>query len=119
MRTPVILGALISTLAGSILLAAPSQGADFGALKNCSDAGDTATVLQVSTTCGEGRATLAALASKGAKAAAASGVNCHWLAGDDKRVICTWDKKRTRGGGSGAALYAEIITSASSSSSKG
>lgn len=100
MRIPVILGTVISTIAPGVLLAAPSSAADFGALKNC----------------GEGRT---ALASKGAKAAAASGINCHWLAGDAKRVICTWEKKKMRGGGSGGSLYAEVITAATSTSSKG
>lgn len=108
------------TFAAGLLLATPAQAADYGALKDCADAGETATVLQVSTNCEQGRTALAALASKGAKAAAASGINCHWLGGDAKRVICTWEKKKTRGGGSGAVLYAEVVISAtSSSSSKG
>lgn len=37
------------------------------ALKNCADPGGTATVLQVSTTCDQGRTALGALASKGAR----------------------------------------------------
>lgn len=108
-----IVATLTATLAAGVLLAAPSQAADFGALTKCSDAGESASLLQVSTTCDQGRKALALLASKGAKAAVASGINCHWIAGDAQRVICTWDKK-VRGGGSGGSLYADLYEAAQS-----
>ena len=99
------------------VMAAPAQAADSGPMINCGKLGKIAKQVQTVVNCNDARAALTSFVSDGGKAAASKGITCHWLAGNDKKVICTWDDKK-RGGGSGAILYADVLISASSSSSK-
>lgn len=118
MRTHTIALSVVSAaIAVTGALAIPAQAVDSGPMKNCGKLGKIAKQVQTVVNCDDARAALTTFMANGGKAAAAKGITCHWLVGNDKKVICSWDDK-TRGGGSGAILYAEAVISASSSASK-
>ena len=118
MRTrSLALGLVSLTVATVGLVAAPAQAVDSGPMKNCGKLGKIAKQVQTVVNCEDARAALTTFMADGGKAAAAKGVTCHWLTGNDKKVICTWNDK-LRGGGSGAILYADALVAASSSATK-
>ena len=118
MRTHTIALSVVSAaIAVTGALAIPAQAVDSGPMKNCGKLGKIAKQVQTVVNCDDARAALTTFMVDGGRAAAAKGITCHWLVGDDKKVICTWDDK-TRGGGSGAILYGSVIASGASSASK-
>jgi hypothetical protein len=111
------LGVVSLAVAVTGVIAPAAQAVDSGPMKNCGKLGNIAKQVQTVVDCGEAREALTTFLAEGGRAAAAAGITCHWLKGNDKKVICTWDDK-TRGGGSGAILYADALISASTSSGK-
>ena len=113
----IALTTLSAAIAVTGALAIPAQAVDSGPMKNCGKLGRVAKQVQTVVNCDDARAALTTFMVDGGRAAAAKGITCHWLVGNDKKVICSWDDK-TRGGGSGAILYGEVIASGASSASK-